>query len=278
MFILLKIEEKEDSFKNRLRDRFFAPRLETERVEMKKAAPFFVMTCPKYRGIVPYNVIAAAAGRMKDKIVAPGFLDVPQEAAIKLFNGKKLKKQLLINTALRVLKGAGQDSGRISLTVIDETAAYLDKIEDFAGCAREITVLTKAPKEYERAAERLMENCGLSLIVRDENFFSGQNGIVVSDSAESVTPYFKGILFTNDNKFPLCSHNITGSGVRLSGYTDYAFPPEYDSVDIACAMYELCYAGGLGELHYENPSFDSAEMSFDEISRLCLNSGAACCK
>lgn len=279
MFILLRITDGGDGLKNRLRDRFFSPEFELERIEMKRAAPFFVMTCRKYRGAVPYNTIAAASGRLKNKIVPETGAVIPEDAPIRPFEGRKLRRQLLINTAHKILCGTKQaDIAGQELILVDEFGAYTQKIEGFAECSERLTVMTNRPEKYEAAAKRLMERFGVSLTVRDKAFFGGEYGTVISDLAKNVSPYFKGLLFTNDKVFPPCAHVVTGSGVDLSGYTDCDFPPQFDSVDIGEAMYELCYAGRLSELCYEAVSFDSVGCTYDEISELCLNSRAARCK
>lgn len=279
MFVLLRITEGGSNFKSRLRDRFFAPEFELERIEMKKAAPFFVMTCRKYRGCVPYNTIAAASGKMKNKIVLPSGFETPENAPIKPFEGRKLRRQLLINTAHKILCGTQSVcSARRDLTLVDKFGAYTQRIEDFAECVEHLTVLTDVPERYERTAERLMERFGVSLIVRKGAYFGGEHGIVISDLSKNISPYFKGLLFTNDTVFPPCAHIVTGRGVDLGGYTDFEFPPEFDSVEIGEAMYELCYAGRLGDLGYKAVSFDGVWGTYEEISPLCLNSAAARCK
>lgn len=278
MFILLKPIDRDDNLKNRLHDTFFVPRFDIERVEMKNAAPFFVMSCPKYKGRVPYNTVAVAAGKMKNKIVVPEDLMLPENVAITPFSGRKLKRQLLINTALKILSSAQSECLNTKLTFIDEFAAYTEKIDKFAECVRELTVLTNYPERYEMTAQKLVQCYGVSLKVKKGTFFDGQQGIVISDKSENVTPFFKGLIFTNSEKFPVCSHAVIGNGVNLKKYTDYDFPIEFDSVDIGEAMYELCYAGKLGNLCYETVSFDETERTYEEISKLCLNSLIQYCK
>lgn len=246
MFILLVPTEEKRSLLGLVR----SPKIKLMRVEVRNAAPFFVMTCPKYKGTLPYNTISAVAGETRDRIVFPKNVTVPQSSPVKPFSSGKLKRRLIFNTALKILREKEEMCREKPLTVVDIGAAYRNEIDKLGEIAKEIEVITLFPEKYESAVKRLkLLNVNLSL--KQGEKADRKDGIVISDNAECVTREFEGTLFSSEGKLPPYAECITGEGLDLSKYTDFEFPKEFDILDIAEAMYTLNFAGKLGDESYD---------------------------
>lgn len=263
LFILLNVTE-ENSVKNKLRDMFFSPQISVERIETPNTAPFFRMNCQKYRGIVPFNTIIAVSGRLKDRIVAPRSVEIPPSSDLKLYNSDVLKRRLLMNTAVKTLEKVSCNRKNITLSIIDEYGKYYDLLENFVLLAGEIKVYTKHASNYSAVCKMIMKKYGLLVTVIPETKFSDEYGVVISHDSRLVSPHFKGVLFTNDEVSPECCTAIRGINVDISDYIKFSVSEFDENTDIACALYDLCYAYSLGKLSYINIFVNGNDCSYEE--------------
>ena len=264
---MLNVTE-ENSIKNKVRDMFFSPQISVERIEVPNAAPFFRMNCKKYRGIVPFNTIIAVSGRLKDRIIAPKSMEVPKGLDLKLYSSDVLKRRLLMNTATKVLEKVSCDRKNIILSIIDEYGKYYDLLENFVPLAGEIKVYTKHESKYSSVCKVIMKKYGLLVTIIPEIKFSDEHGVVISHDPKSVSPHFKGILFTNGENSPECSLAIRGRNVDISDYIKFSVSQFSDNTDIAGALYELCYAYPLGKLSYTNIFAGGNGCSYEEAANI----------
>ena len=267
MFVLLNVTE-ENSIKNKLRDMFFSPQISVERIEAPNAAPFFRMNCKKYRGIVPFNTIIAASGRLKDRIIAPKSMEIPKNSDLKLYSSDVLKKRLIMNSAANVLEKVFCNRNDITLSIVDEYGKHYDLLENFVSLAGEIKVYTKYASKYSSVCKMIMKKYGLLVTVIPEAKFLDEYGVVISHDPELVSPHFKGILFTNGEASPACCSAIRGLNVDISDYIKFPVSEFNDNTDIACALYELCYAYSLGKLSYTNLFVNGNACSYEEAANI----------
>lgn len=245
MFVLLVPTEDESGFLKRMR----SPKIKLTRIEMRNAAPFFVMTCPKYRGTLPYNTISAVAGEMRDRIVFPKNVKLQDTSPVKPFESRKLKRRLIFNTALEALRENSRICEGKTVSIVDTCATYRNEIDKFVTITEKIEVITLFPEKYEPALKRL-DTLGAKLSLKQGEKVSRKDGVIISDKADCAPHEFEGVIFANAGEFPPNAECITGEGIDLSEYTDFEFPPCFDTLDIAEAMYTLNFAGKLGEKSY----------------------------
>lgn len=263
MFVLLNVTE-ENSIKNKLRDMFLSPQISVERIETPNAAPFFRMNCKKYRGIIPFNTIIAVSGRLKDRIIAPKSMVLPKDSGIKLYSSDVLKRRLLMNTSVKILQKVTCNRNDIALSIVDEYGKHYDLLENFVSLAGEIKVYTQYESKYSSVCKMIMEKYGLLVTVIPKTKFSDEYGIVISHDSKQVSPYFKGVLFTNDVSSPECSTAVRGINVDISDYIKFPICEFNDNTDVACALYDLCYAYPLGKLSYTNIFVNGKSCSYEE--------------
>lgn len=245
MFVLLVPTDGESGFKNLMR----TPKIKFRRIEMKNAEPFYVMICPKYNGVLPYNAISEVLGGLRNKIVFPKNVKVQANSPVQPFVSRKLKRRLIFNTALEVLRERGEICTEKTVCIVDPYAVYRNEIEKFTDVTKKIEIVTLFPEKYALTVRNL-NSSGADLTVKEGDKADINSDIIISDKADCVPQEFEGVLFTNTGKFPLYCECITGEGIDLSEYTDFEFSMQFDTLDIAEAMYVLNFAGKLGEKRY----------------------------
>ncbi len=267
MFVLLNIVPEQNK-KKRFRKKQNRPVISVKRISPDTIAPFFVMNCERYRGIVPFNTISAMSGHLNKKFVLPRNIEIPPGADIAPYKGNRLRDIMLVNTAAEILKAVCADRRKIELTVIDLSGELSGFIEPLVMLSGRIKVITEKTEKYDGIAERLMTEYGIRIILSNQSRFTETGGIIISPDSGCISPYFKGVLFTNSEENPECSLAVRGEGADISAYYDKPLPDGVDSMDMAEALYSLCFASELEKGSFLKLYVSRAERAYEEAAEV----------
>ncbi|MCM1364558.1 MAG: hypothetical protein NC122_09980 [Faecalibacterium sp.] len=250
---MLSVSENNGGIKGRFYDLTHPPEVTSEKISVQGAFPFYKITARIYRGIIPWNTVEAVSGKLKSRAILPFGVKADEKCGISAFAPKVLPKRVLFNSAVKTLEKMALDPTQIFVSVVDENAYLVDIIEKLVPIACRIQVITNCVSDYERLADRLLEEYGLSLIVSgrvDSRILAST--VIISASATVVPLVYRGLLFTNERRKLMNATVLTGDNITLPGKFASVVPDDIDRLTFASALYELCSADELGSLHFEN--------------------------
>lgn len=251
MFVVLQTEEHAKGFLQRLREHISPDEPVLTKIAVRNGAPFFILTVKKKKHGVQWEDVAYAAGRCAPRIVAAENLEFPENGTIRRFVPEHLPFVMLFSTALEVIKKSGIPPSDVSIGVVDRRGILIHVIGKAAACACVVKVVTDRAERYEKASEKLMDECGASLIYdSEEEQLRGCNVIICNDRIEArngdaavFSVSDSGIMQDSDRSF-------TAGSAELPKEYASILPDGIDPMVFASALYELCGVRRLEHTHY----------------------------
>lgn len=252
MFITIEISHEKGSIKSRFHDLFYPPTVKIEKVQVPNSKSFFKLTAKTYRGIVPWRTIEAKASMYHTRVLLKNELKIPDEIKLIEYKSKVLKSRLLFNSSLNVLETMALNPCEVFVCVIDENAYMVDLVEKIVPHIARLSIVTNCLFEYEKLANKLMQNYGISTVIKskvDDNILN--NTLIISPNSSDIPLVYSGLLFTNEKRNMMNATILTGHGINLQPQFEKFCPATIDKLDFACALYELCGADEIGLCCFE---------------------------
>lgn len=251
MFVAFERERESERFFERLRDSFKPPSIQKRKVEVSYALPFYVVRAKERRGIYPWQSAADAAGALRSRALLPFWANPDDDVKIKPFKPSEFLKRLLFNSSVETIEKMLLDPRKVSITVIDENASFVDGFESLIYFASRLNVVTDCTEPYEKLACRLLKKYGVSLLVSSRLHKGEENStFIISNTSEPIPSNFSGVLFTNEKTRFENAVVIAGEGFTLPEKYSALLPQDADELNFAGALFELCGASELGRLRY----------------------------
>lgn len=241
MFVVLQTEERATGFLQRLREHISPDEPVLTKIAVRNGAPFFILTVKKKKHGIQWEDVTYAAGRCASRIVASKELELPENGPIKRFVPEYLPFVMLFTTALEVIRKSGIPPSDVSLGVIDRRGILNHIIDKAAVRASVLKVVTDRTERYGQASEKLMDECGASLIYgTEEELLSGCNVIICNDRLDAknagaavFSVFDSGVMQDTDRSF-------TAGNAELPKEYASVIPAGIDHMVFASALYELC--------------------------------------
>lgn len=234
MFAVVKFADSEKGFFKNMFSGFKKKRISAEKVTVAPGTFYFLLTCNFTYERADWDMIEEYCGPAKSRVIFQGFVKAPERFAVCGF--QKLRKRAFILTALEILKTRKCQS----IVIDDRDGDYINDIEKFMALAPVVKVITCCPERYEQAEERIMENCGASLLFGDEN--------AELDNTWLVT--YRGGAWRGEGIKAITAADVCFGAEKLIRLTDLAFadeqldlvPEGIDSAKFLSALYECSHA------------------------------------
>ena len=241
MFAILQISETNTILRK--------PKINSLRYNLPSGDAFFIITTDKHMGKIPWKKLEKCLGILRNCILLPDSITIPDDAEITAFSPEILPKLLLINSATDCIRKHKQNYINKHLTVFDENALYINHIERLIPCFKNITVITDKTDSYNNLSAELLTDYGFSLVVSDKENFDCD--VVISHECNPPV-YFNGTVFTNKKKHLMNAEAFSGSEIKLPEIYENMRPENIDRILFASALYEKCGEKSIGELFYSD--------------------------
>ncbi|MDR1629966.1 MAG: hypothetical protein LBS36_07120 [Oscillospiraceae bacterium] len=266
MFAILEILPKETGRFARLRERIHPPPLYLEEVKTTTRLPYYIIRAQERRTGIPWDEIAAMAGRCKTRMLPQAHVTFPPETGLTPFVPTKFPAMLLFNTAVSVLRCLNVSPSNFTCAVIDNQAAAASHIHKLIPFAQTITVCTQNTNQYIKTAAELFDEFGVSIIVSDDMRAAQKNLFTVSLSGDKDLFSGKGFTLT----YKKHSHPKALSLGKIQVPEAFYLPPieGISRFDFLCALYELCSVESIKNLSCETLFYAEREMAIETIGEL----------
>ncbi len=249
MFATVEFYERENNLKNSLKRLFFKDSIITERVNLPENEYFYKLKVPVHKGKIPAEKLKRMTSSIADGLIFPDSF-VP-EREMKVYSSSYFKDILLFNSAVSQLGQSVFNPAETLITLIDKKGFLHTEISRLVRFAGELKVITDNVRAYERAAERIMEEYGLSLFVSDKLSSIPEKGIIISRHSDVVPVYFKGLLITGEKRLLPFARVLTGEGIKAKGNYEVLCPEGINMTDFLSALCEVCFLKELRKSEYE---------------------------
>ncbi len=241
MFAILQISDSNTIFRK--------PKIQSQRIDLPSSDAFFTVTAEKHLGKIPWKKLEKCLGILKNNMILPYGMTIPDGINITAFTPEVLPQLLLMNSATDYIRKHKLHFQSKSLTVFDEKTIYQSYIEKLLPCFKNIKIITGYPEAYEDLSCSLLENYGFSLIVSREEVYT--DDVIITHKCQ-VPIYYEGTVFTNDRKYLMNSTVCSGSEIDLPYSYESLRPVNTDKILFSSALYEKCKEISLGKLQYKD--------------------------
>ncbi len=236
----------------RFRLRQKAPALSCSRVTLPNFFSFYhIQAVRRPDGTLPWDEIAETAGTLRFRLLLPQGITPDKAAPVDVFRPQRLPLLVLCQSALRTLQRLRLDPQSQRLCLLDPTGVLAESIAPFAPLVSQLHVVTDAPDLYMPEAERLREDCGLSLRLTPDPPDLAAFTLLLSADEADVPAAYSGIVFTNRPCSRMNAVTFTPESPVLPPAFAALCPPEIDPLQFASAAFELCASDELGGLWAE---------------------------
>ena len=241
MFAILQISDNNTIFRQ--------PKIHSQRLSLPSGDAFFIVTADKHLGKIPWKKLESCLGILKNNILLPDTITIPEGINITKFTPEVLPYLLLMNSATNYIKKHKLNFQSKALTIFDEKAIYQSYIEKLLPCFKNIKIITDLPKTYESLSRTLLQKYGFSLIVSEDEAYTDE--VVITHKCQ-VPIYYEGTVFTNEKRYLMNSTVYSGNDIDLPYSYESIRPENTDKILFASALYEKCKETSLSKLQYKS--------------------------
>lgn len=266
MFAVLEILPKNTGRIARMRERFHPAPIYLEEVKTTARLPYYIIRAQERVSGIPWDEIAAMAGRCKTRMLLQKNISPPKESGIASFVPEKFPTLLLFNSAVSMLRSLHVRPSNFTCAVIDKHAAACPQIRRLIPFAQTITICTKNTKPYVQTAAELFDEFGVSIIVSDDMHAAQNSLFTVSLSSDSSLFSGRGFTLTYQKH----NHPKVLSLGKISIPEGFYLPPieGISRFDFLCALYELCGVDPLAERCCETVFYSERELTIRTAAEL----------
>ncbi len=199
MFAVLKVTNSDTSLKGRIRNFFFSPEINVQKILYNSEPSFYLFTAQKYKNKIPWKEIENMCKKLKVKLILPKGIKLPENSKISILKNNSCELKLLFEKMLNTLKVIKPDVTRSSLCVIDKDGILSSEISKAVRFFSKINIITESKASYNKQADLIMDKWGLSVTFIDEVLYKDENAVIVCKSASDVPLIFGGTVFCNGN-------------------------------------------------------------------------------
>lgn len=232
-----------------VKNRFRRGKITSERIALPSGEVFFVVRTEKSFGKILWKKLERCLGILRQCVLLPEGVTMPSDISITEFVPDIFPRLLLINSATDYILSHRCDFAFRSLTVFDEMGIYMAYIEKLLPCFSNIKIVTYEMAEYEKLSRYLMEKYGFSLLLTDKE--DANSDAIISHNC-NMPLFYKGTVFTNENKHLMNAKVFSGSEIKLPDLYEKLRPDNTDTLQFASALYEKCDVSELKNLKYED--------------------------
>lgn len=249
MFGTVELCERENTVKSRVKRFFFRESITTERINIPENEYFYRIKVPLYKGKIPEDRLRRLAASFNDGLIFPEGFSCSGE--IKVYTSFFFRELLVFNSAVSQLSSSIFDPTETLITLIDRRGMLHTELSRLVSFAGEIKVITDNVKAYERQAERIMNEYGLSIFISDKLSSIPEKGIIISARSSVVPVYFKGLLITGEKRLFPFARVLVGEGIKEKGNYGALCPDGINMTDFLSALCEVCFVKELRRSEYE---------------------------
>lgn len=166
---------------------------------------------------------------------------------------------MLYNTAIEILLRSNRAPKSLSAVLVDEKGSFAGEIGTLVERVSKLSVVTKKHSLYKKAAERIMEEYGASVVIRDKLLSVKDVDIVISPCFNAPEHLQNVIIINNTAK--RISPSLKPKDFDMPYPYDRYLPKGTDKMDFAGALFEFCGAPELSKLCFRTLMLNSYEIS-----------------
>jgi len=235
LFCILEIKEK----KKRLFKKNYA--FYAEKRVIPGLAVFEKLTAYSYNGKVDFPRLREHLRGFSRWIVLSDGCVLPPDSGLFSFSSNELKKRLVFNSAVSLLKQVGREYPNVLL--VDKKGDFSGEIEKIVPHVRNLTVMTESSLRYDYSVQEIFEDSGAVVKIIKWNENAPFSNVVISVSESGVNPLSISFLKTNGNKNIV----LRGEGFYISDEILKYKPENISFYPFAGALYSLSSVKTLGE-------------------------------
>lgn len=252
MFCVLNVEKKNRNFFEKI-FRFLAnDEYSITSVPVFKGAPFYMLNASVYDEI-DWNRVIEHSGKCCKRLVLNGYIIIPENQGIGVFDSPVLYNKVFMNTLLRIIKNNVSSKNPQSITLYDKKGSYADFLSSLVMYASKITVVTDNKEKYTKICDEILENTGLCVSLLSD-FNEGEIKINADKNVMSINAKNQFINVT-------CGENIIVNDIYKK-----LLPEGVDEYTFYSALYELCGVFSLGECIFENVMVNNEKKHIDTVT------------
>ena len=240
MFAILQISDTNTILKK--------PQIQSKRINLPSGDAFFIVTTDKHLGRIPWKKLEACLGILRNNILLPDGITIPEGVNITKFSPDILPRIMLMNSSVHYITNHRLHFQGKNLIIFDEKTLYESYIEKLLSCFSNIKIITDSPEKYKAMSQKLLENYGFSLVISKEEIFDSE--VIISHQCK-VPLYFEGTVFTNENRYLMNSTVFSASEIDLPDLYENLKPKNIEDILFASTLYESCNEKDLGKLRYK---------------------------
>ena len=252
MFATVECRDAPGGFKGFVRDVFTLPEIEIQQVKIPSGSWFYRVISTEYRGQIPVEETAERLKRLKRSVIFEVNFPCDECTRELEFEPREFTAQLIFNSAAEYIRQLKLEPLKSSLALYDPEGFYTSKLRVLVPLFSKITVYTGNTALYEGAAQELMREYGLTLLLSDAP--SGKAPDCTAAICSGEVPFgnfFNGILFADCERVPPCTCAVRGYGIDLPGEYELLRPKGISQLHFAAALYEKGGVRSLGELSFK---------------------------
>lgn len=259
MFCAVDISESEKGILKAIKNMFNRQPPQMSQINIKSAAPFYYIRINRKQCGENNELLSEMLGRLSKYIIPCGNTKITDNAYVRKYRPSVFPSIMLLNSAERLLQKKDYNRNGYSIGIIDKDARFSAYIDRFIQLASVVTVFSDNQYIYEKTAERIYDDYGASIIIRntanaewnsDFTVCTENGGFIVEKREENT--YVK----------------ITGNSFFFDSEYEKLMPEGTDKLLFSSALYELCGVKKFESMKYY--SFYEEELSQKDSNLLTI--------
>ncbi len=242
MLITLDVEDcRSGRFSRRLRS-LFRPYELNARIKKQSKISVLQLRYKKYRGRIRFKKIYPYTIGCSKTILCSKDTDL-SDTPFERFESNELTQKLMTNYVCGLLEHINESSGEIRTAYYDPDGEHPMIAQELLRHVPELTVVTNTPRFYEREADRLMDEYGMSLIVSNTIDALTDCQLLVSSTAVDITlPLpLDAVVFAPEPPSVSLRNTVIHSYEVVVPYKYRRLKPDgMDDIYFLSALYSLC--------------------------------------
>lgn len=258
MFAILEILPRNNSYKQRLLEKYTEPEISLEKLECSGSSPYYIIRVRERSDGIPWKYIEQAAGICKKKMIIPADIELPEDSLIERFVPKYFPARILCNTAYKLLRTAAIPARDAVCTVVDPEGVAAEYVPKLLSVCSTLKIVTENNEVYDKTAQEALESRGAAItVVSDISAADGSTAVIYCPNPQPHKIRCRAVLTCYNTN----NSNFLAIG-RIAAPKSLYIPmiENIQKFEILSAMYEHCGAEKLGGLYAKTLIHSSREI------------------
>lgn len=268
MFTVIKFLPEEKSIRGRIKSALGQDIIRKNYVCKKGFSPFLVCEVKILKKGIDWNRISASLNESEKTLLFNKDYLPPACLGFKTFNGNNLETMLMYKFFTEVMQEI-KNRGKINVSFYDRKGVLCNYLEKIIMFVSQITVYTDEIRQYFFSSQKIMEEYGATVKIRDYDEKSNDE-FIMADKYDYLKMGEARLAFCG-NADIIYDNVVSGKGITLGEDIMSVKPDFVESLSFAAALYELNGAKMLLNESFSKIMLFGKDVSLRDIRDLALS-------